>query len=151
MLPTWLLLTVVGVSMVSSSGVFWSRVFIVEIKFLSCQAAYSWLFGRREQAFFPWDFFHLCPLLFVRVGFFSTQYELLRKQQEASGHSSPVLLLESWGSQLACLLLFPLSEYSYICLYIMSGVFNCTQLDRQVEMCLLHLVQNQIKFLLNLP
>lgn len=48
MLPTWLLLTVVGVSMVSSSGVFWSRVFIVEIKFLSCQAAYSWLFGRRE-------------------------------------------------------------------------------------------------------
>lgn len=36
MLPTWLLLTVVGVSMVSSSGVFWSRAFIVEIKFLSC-------------------------------------------------------------------------------------------------------------------
>ena len=36
MLPTWLLLTVVGVSMVSSSGVFWIRAFIVEIKFLSC-------------------------------------------------------------------------------------------------------------------
>lgn len=34
--PTWLLLTVVGVSMVSSSGVLWSRAFIVETKFLSC-------------------------------------------------------------------------------------------------------------------
>lgn len=34
MLPTWLLLTVVGVSMVSSSGVSWTRAFIGEIKFL---------------------------------------------------------------------------------------------------------------------
>ena len=34
MLPPWLLLTVVGVSMVSSSGVFWTRAFIGEIKFL---------------------------------------------------------------------------------------------------------------------
>ena len=99
MLPPWLLLTVVGVSMVSSSGVFWTRAFIGEIKFLCKRALIvkvSVMLGClflalwQERVGFPWDFFHLCPLLFVHVGFFSTQSELLRKQKEASGHSSPV-------------------------------------------------------------
>lgn len=104
-LPIWLLLTVVGVGMVFSSGVFfWNRAFIVgKVSItLGCFFLALW----QERVGFSWGFFCLCPLLFVGCGLLHP-VRAIKKAKRSLRELITMLFLESW---LVCFLLSPFQD-----------------------------------------